>query len=345
MNYIKILVFLGMMIVTSSTNLREINLVDKFKNWITQFEIEIKDHDHFGHVFTNWLDNNKYIDESNSQNNSFVLGHNKFSGLDEKEFSNYLGFTKNSIQYSSLNVFSGELSTIPTSVDWRNKNAVTPVKDQGQCGSCWSFSSTGALEGIYSIKHGSLTSFSEQQLVDCDNVKAGGTSMGCNGGEMSTAFTWIGKNNGLCTEQSYPYVSGTTQTAGTCKKTCSLVSGSDVSSFTAVTANSDSAIMTALAQQPVSIAIQADQKAFQLYSSGVLTGSGCSDSLDHGVLVVGYGTENGVDYYIVKNSWGTGWGRGGYIYLGRGNDPTTSKPYNKGHGQCGMLMEPVFPNM
>ncbi len=229
-------------------------------------------------------------------------------------------------------------SSTASSVDWVTAGAVTPVKDQGQCGSCWSFSTTGALEGAYYTTYGTLPSFSEQQLVDCDNRQHGGKDMGCNGGLMDNAFTWIKKNGGLCTEVSYPYVSGTTKTAGTCQTTCSAVKNSAVVSYTDVPTKSDSAMMQALTLQPVSVAIEADQKAFQLYKSGVFTGE-CGTNLDHGVLVVGYGTMSGTDYYRIKNSWGTTWGDAGYIYIGRGSQ------YNDGQGQCGVLLSASYPSL
>ena len=181
-----------------------------------------------------------------------------------------------------------------------------------------------------------MKSFSEQQLVSCDNRRNGGKDMGCNGGLMDNAFEWIEKNGGLCLEEDYPYTSGTTRSAGTCETTCDIVTDSVIKSYVDVITSSDSDMMTALNQQPVSIAIHTDQKDFQLYKSGVFTGS-CGTKLDHGVLVVGYGSEDGTDYYLVKNSWGTTWGDEGYIKLGRGDE------YNNGNGQCGMLMQGSYP--
>lgn len=219
------------------------------------------------------------------------------------------------------------------SVDWVTAGAVTPVKNQGQCGSCWSFSTTGALEGAFQIKNGKLDSFSEQQLVSCDT-----TNSGCNGGWMDTAFVWIRDNGGICSENSYPYTSGTTQTSGTCQKTCSNIAGSAPRSYTDVQPKSDAAMMSALDKQPVSVAIQADQSTFQLYKSGVFTDT-CGAQLDHGVLTVGYGNLDGTDYYNVKNSWGVSWGMNGYILLERGGNQ------NKGAGQCGILSAPSYPNL
>ena len=198
----------------------------------------------------------------------------------------------------------------------------------GQCGSCWAFSTTGSTEGISFIKTGTLPSLSEQQLVDCSGAEG---NQGCNGGLMDYGFQYIIDNKGICAETAYPY----TATDGTCKsKTCGAAAAT-ITGFQDVPTNSETALMTAIVQQPVSVAVEADQDSFQFYSGGVMTAA-CGTNLDHGVLAVGYGTESGSDYYKVKNSWGADWGLKGYILLGRG-----AKFGNA--GQCGIQMQPSYP--
>ena len=318
-------------------SLNESEYLKPFENWIDTFKIQFYSEHYFYDVLQKWIVNELYIKKINQENLSYTLGHNQFSGMDEFDFIQYI-MTNNDIfnrPFRSRKFFSSNYSlAVPSSVNWVEAGSVTPVKDQGQCGSCWSFSTTGALEGAYSIKYGKLVSFSEQQLVDCDNFKNGGQDHGCNGGLMDNAFSWINKNNGLCEESYYPYVSGNGK-SGTCQTTCTNIKNSKILSYVDVV-EGDSYMMTALAQQPVSIAIEADQKDFQLYKSGVFTGA-CGTNLDHGVLAVGYGTESNLDYYLVKNSWGASWGENGYIKLGRGPE------YNNGNGQCGILMEASYP--
>jgi C1A family cysteine protease len=222
----------------------------------------------------------------------------------------------------------------PASVDWStNSNVVTPVKNQGSCGSCWAFSATGAIEGAYGIKNNKQISHSEQQLVDCAGLRAGYGNMGCNGGLMDNAFTY-GQDYVLQTESAYPY----NAVGGTCAVTDKKGSAHSVVSFVDVTPNSEAALTAAVAQQPVSIAIQANQIGFQAYSSGVFNGN-CGTNLDHGVLLVGYGTDSasGLNYWKVKNSWGATWGEAGYIRIAR-NDAT-------GPGLCGVQMQPSYPNV
>jgi len=290
--------------------------------------------EHFVEMLTNFANNDDIIENHNAQNLSYQLGHNKFSHLSLDQWRQYvrLGLSRPdaSTPADSIHEAPALRSSIPASIDHTTLGSVTGVKDQGQCGSCWSFSTTGALEGAYHKKYGTLESFSEQNLVDCDTIRNGGKDMGCNGGLMDNAFSWTIKNGGLASEASYPYVSGTTKTSGTCSPK-PLIANSKPLKYVDVAVNSDSALMSALAVQPVSVAIEADQAAFQLYKSGVFTAT-CGTNLDHGVLAVGYGSDNGVDFYKVKNSWGTTWGEGGYIRFARG--------ISQKEGQCGILSGP-----
>ena len=336
--------FLSLLISSAQSS-----LLSRFQEWASNHSIDISDTLRQTHIYSNWLSNDKYISEINSMNLTYNLAHNAYSGYSSEEFSEIMGFNfKNSDQYktSSIGGLSQDLfnlTSVPVSIDWRSKGVVNSVQDQGQCGSCWAFSTIQALESATAIKYGSLPKLSEQELVDCDTLTNGGHDHSCNGGLMDNAFTWIGKNGGVCSESAYPYSSGVTKTSGSCaEKSCSNVAHTSVSNHVDIQTNSDNAMMAALAQQPVSVAIEADQKAFQLYSSGVFT-SNCGTNLDHGVGLVGYGTLNGIDYYILRNSWGSSWGNEGYMYLGRGTDPATGKLYNGGAGQCGVLGQGSYP--
>jgi C1A family cysteine protease len=314
------------------------SIIDLFENWVNEFRINVESHVVFERVLKNWISNHKFIEEINSKNFTYKLGHNQFSGMDSTEFRDYLGlsFVLLDDKITSITHTSEIIGKLPDSVDWTSTGAVTSVKDQGQCGSCWSFSTTGALEGAYFNKYKISQSFSEQQLVDCDNRRNGGKDMGCSGGLMDNAFSWISKKGGLCSENDYPYVSGNTKETGTCQTSCKLVKNSGISNFIDILPSSDEEMMKALSLNPVSIAIEADQREFQLYKSGVFTGK-CGTKLDHGVLAVGYGYLEGEDFYLVKNSWSTTWGDKGYIKLGRGSK------FNNGDGQCGMLLQGSYP--
>ncbi|XVE88209.1 hypothetical protein DITRI_Ditri19aG0050500 [Diplodiscus trichospermus] len=287
--------------------------------------------------FENFKRNLKHILERNANRKSAKGGHrvglNKFADMSNEEFRKaYLSKVKKPINKGStltMNIRRKMKSCdAPSSLDWRNDGIVTGVKDQGSCGSCWAFSTTGAIEGINALVTGDLISLSEQELVDCD-----GTNYGCDGGYMDYAFEWVINNGGINTETDYPY----TGVDGTCNITKEETKVVSIDGYQDVE-ESDSALLCAVAQQPVSVGIDASSIDFQLYTGGIFDGS-CSDNpydIDHAVLIVGYGSEDGEDYWIVKNSWGTSWGMDGYFYLKRNTD----LPY----GVCAVNAMASYPN-
>ena len=305
--------------------------------------------------FATWLDNLDFVLERNlkSPSKSLWLGMNSLADLSHEEYratrlgldNSLRGSTNNkrgilrgranpaSFRYAAA---AADPSSLPEAVDWRRRNAVTEVKNQAQCGSCWAFSTTGAVEGINAIVTGELVSLSEQELVDCDSSR----DNGCHGGLMDFAFEFIEKNGGLDTEEDYAYRAEEHKCKPE-KRSRRVVS---IDGHEDVPPSDELALRAAVAHQPVSVAIEADQRSFQLYAGGVFDES-CGVALDHGVLAVGYGTEAGQDFWLVKNSWGPAWGDRGFIKLARGLDAAAARGRNGSAtaGQCGIAMQASFP--
>ncbi|CDP07460.1 unnamed protein product [Coffea canephora] len=309
---------------------------DLFENWCKQHGKTYPSEEEKQYRLRVFEDNYDYVTKHNSlANSTYTLSLNAFADLTHHEFkAKYLGFSASADGLIRLNRGSSSIGAsgavgkydIPSSLDWRNKGAVTNVKDQGSCGACWAFSATGAIEGINEIVTGSLVSLSEQELIDCDRSY----NNGCNGGLMDYTYEFVVKNGGIDTEQDYPF-KGRDGTCNSNKLKRRVVS---IDGYIDVPANNEQELLQAVAAQPVSVGICGSERGFQLYSGGIFTGP-CSTSLDHAVLIVGYDSKNGADYWIVKNSWGTSWGINGYIHIIRNSGNSA--------GVCGINMMASYP--
>lgn len=314
------------------------HLFNKFKKTHDKQYLTGTEHSLRFSIFKKNLDTiEKHNSEYSLGMHTYRLGINHFADMSPEEFrSKYLGtrlsYRQNTTK--SLTTFQSLPSwmNVPQDIDWRKHGIVTPVKNQEQCGSCWAFSTTGSLEGAHARASGNLVSLSEQQLVDCSSQYG---NNGCNGGLMDNAFEYIFKNGGLDTEASYPYFAD--------EEKCHFKKrnvGSTCSGFVDVKQGNEGALKEALATVgPVSIAIDVTEDKFMLYRDGVFFDEECSnepDQLNHGVLIVGYGTDtvNGksADYWIVKNSWSTKWGEDGYIRMARNNE-----------NMCGVATSASYP--
>ena len=265
-------------------------------------------------IWTETLDmiekHNKLADEGKE---TYSLGMNHLGDMTQEEIVSTLnGYNMKERSENSTDVFKPSPDFVPEDeVDWRTKGAVTPIKNQGQCGSCWAFSATGSLEGQHFLKVSKLVSLSEQNLIDCSKSEG---NDGCRGGLMVSAFKYIIKNNGIDTEESYPYQAHNEK----CRFKKEDIGATEVS-YKSIKKDSVNGVMEACSKVgPISAAMDASLRSFSFYKKGVYSDSKCSSKrLDHGVLVVGYGTEDGEDYFLMKNSWGKRWGLDGYFMISR----------------------------
>jgi len=281
-----------------------------------------------------WEANMRFVNKHNAEYenglHTYTVAMNKYGDMTSEEFgAMYNGYNATKIMQARKSVMYKPTGVKnPEKVDWRDQGYVTPIKDQGQCGSCWAFSTVAGLEGQHFKKTGKLVSLSEQNLVDCSRAEG---NQGCNGGLMDQGFDYIRINGGIDTEESYPY----TARDGRCQFSKDNIGATDTG-YVDIESGSESALEDALATVgPISVAIDASHSSFQMYFSGIYNERACSSSrLDHGVTAVGYGSNDEGDYWIVKNSWGTVWGMDGYILMSR----------NK-NNQCGIATAASYPTV
>ncbi len=325
----------------------------KFNKQYTLAEIEDR--------FAVFRENYKTIEAHNSAaNTTFTMGVNQFTDLTAEEFSNYVNLSSGKrrvdgavddwVSWVDVAVdSSGEDAIgsfgcvpmknqtsygveVPVAFDWREKGVVSAVRNQGQCGSCWAFATTANAESVSAIHSGELLDLSEQYLVDCA-TGVGYFNQGCDGGNPDSALKYM-IQHGQYLESGYPYVSGVTKVAGKCQG----VGGAQDMEFhecVDVPAGNQRALLSAVVGQPVVVALSADSRYFQSYSSGIITSPGCSTTLNHAVEIVGYGVEAGIKYWTVRNSWDTTWGEAGYVRIARSDSVNDL-------GVCGIASEPSY---
>lgn len=308
----------------------EAMMMARYKKWMAQYRRKYKDDAEKAHRFQVFKANAEFIDRSNAGGKKYVLGTNQFADLTSKEFAAmYTGLKKPAAapsgakqipagsKYQNFTRLDDDVQ-----VDWRQQGAVTPVKNQGQCGCCWAFSAVGAMEGLIMITTGNLVSLSEQQILDCDESDG---NQGCNGGYMDNAFQYVINNGGVTTEDAYPY----SAVQGTCQN---IQPAATISGFQDLPSGDENALANAVANQPVSVGVDGGSSPFQFYQGGIYDGDGCGTDMNHAVTAIGYGADDqGSQYWILKNSWGTGWGQNGFMQL------------QMGVGACGISTMASYP--
>lgn len=306
----------------TSPLLDELELLEKdFNKYIEVYQKSYNQKDYFKR-FQAFIDNSAYVRRHNERNSSWKMSLNEFADMSPSEFaSQYLVLSSPPNQSLKLNSKLSEQVSIPSSIDWRQNGAVTSVKNQGICGSCYAFSSAAAIEGIYAIKTGRLVELSIQQIVDCS--KAYG-NQGCNGGWMNYAFEYAMKHE-ISALNTYKYTGA--------KQSCQydkLLGGVKIAGYEDVVPYNVKELTIAVSNQPVSVSV--DATVWQFYSSGVIDNN-CGISLNHAVVAVGYSMSDKGNYWILKNSWGPHWGEQGFLKVAMADGP----------GLCGINKISSYP--
>ncbi|MQL78207.1 hypothetical protein Taro_010648 [Colocasia esculenta] len=319
-----------------------------FEEWMVKYDKSYNTLQERQRRLNIFKDNLRLIDEHNhpSNNHTFTLGLNHFADLTNEEFrSTYLMFQPVNVTHDELMLSTPTSDhrrqhvgrrrgrrSIPESIDWRDKGAVTAVKSQGQCGCCWTFATIATVESLNYIVRGDLITLSEQQLLDCDDQ-----NFGCDGGFVCRAYEYIERNGGIDTDQNYPYVA----LNGTCK--ADLVNAVSIDDHVYTAYMSEEVMAEVVARAPAAVGVKASSDKFRFYRSGVITG-GCGTDLDHVVAAVGYGAteesewEQPHEYWIIKNSWSEGWGENGYARILRNNRRELD-------GTCGIASYITYPKI
>ena len=309
--------------VASATIMNETDFT--FVQYIAKYNKNYASMAEFNERLTNFQAMDVEIKKLNSMGLSSVHGHNKFSDMSRAEMKAMNGY-KPAPKDASVPVH--QASNAPASVDWVAAGKVYAIQDQAQCGSCWAFSATCTVESSYAIgTNSSPLNLSEQQMVSCSKL-----NLGCNGGNFNYAWNYL-KTNPQELNSDYPYTSGT-GVSGKCTYNAALGKVSTASTAFVAVSGDPASMQSAVAIKPNSVAIEADTAYFQSYTSGIMDSTACGTTLDHAVVIVGYGTSStGVAYWTVRNSWGTSWGESGYFQVAQ----------STGLGICGINQDVAYP--